>query len=439
MEKGTIQPLVERRSRRVRSMRTWFCVFWLVLLVGVTGMLAVGGQPDPAGLGRALDGPWRFHAGDNPGWADPGIDDRNWESVTLVSKPEVHDGDVGIPGYLDGWRAHGHPGLDGYGWYRRDVTLPQRGDVVLIGPPIVDDGYQAFWNGHPIGGIGDLSGPPSVSGTRPALMKLPAGQGRTGLLAIRAYMQPDPDRDDVSGGLRTVPFLATAANGEALYRAQWRRTIAGYVVDAAEPVAMLVLAGVALLSAPALRRPAFARWAALALVTSAGLRLGNAITAWSDLVNLPMLGWQNGIILAPLAKLAWTLAWNAWADGRDRRWVSLAAVAAWVALVVGALTQNHLLDSAGRAVFALSLAAIAIRVARHGEHRLLVLPAMLLTTTGLFAADLSALGVPGIWFPFEIGVSRSQYAYALLLPFLACAIAVAVKSSGEMGHERERV
>jgi hypothetical protein len=50
---------------------------------------------------------------------------------------------------------------------------------------------------------------------------------------------------------------------------------------------------------------------------------------------------------------------------------------------------------------------------------------MLLIATGLFAADLSSLGVPGIWFPFDIGVSRSQYAYALALPLLACALAAA--------------
>jgi hypothetical protein len=31
---------------------------------------------------------------------------------------------------------------------------------------------------------------------------------------------------------------------------------------------------------------------------------------------------------------------------------------------------------------------------------------------GLFAQELSALHVPGIWFPFGTGVSRTQYVYA---------------------------
>jgi hypothetical protein len=31
---------------------------------------------------------------------------------------------------------------------------------------------------------------------------------------------------------------------------------------------------------------------------------------------------------------------------------------------------------------------------------------------GLFATELSEIGFPGIWFPFGVGVSRTEYAYA---------------------------
>ena len=61
---------------------------------------------------------------------------------------------------------------------------------------------------------------------------------------------------------------------------------------------------------------------------------------------------------------------------------------------------------------------------------------MLLTATGLFAADLSALGVPGIWFPFNIGVSRSQYAYALALPLLALALFMTERAEVARRHSR---
>lgn len=416
-----------------RSTPLWFGVLWLVLLVGVVWMLAIGGRPDPAGAGQALDGPWRFRAGDNPAWAAPELDDRGWDTITLISRPETRDGDVGIPGYLDGWRARGHPDLGGYGWYRRQVALPQQGDLALVGPTAVDDGYEMFWNGHPVGGVGKLSGTPKVNTTRPLLVRLPAAHGgKTALLAIRAYMQPSVDRDRTSGGLRTVPVLAWSADGDKLVRAQWRRTIAGYVVDAVEPAAMLVLAIVAIFAAPAQARPGFARWMALALVASAGLRLGNAVSAWTDLLSLPMQLWLSNVLLAPLAKFAWAMTWNEWTSGKDRRWVSIVSVAAWLMMVAGALTHSQLPAELGRALSALALVAIAIRIARHGESRPLALTAMILTAIALFASDLSALGVPSIWFPFNIGVSRSQFAYSLALPLYAFALTAAGRGQGSL-------
>jgi len=406
--------------------RNAYWIFCLVLLVGMIGMLAVGGQPDPIGSSQVLDGPWRFRPGDNPAWADPRTDDRSWDRVTLPYRPDVHDGDVGIPGYLDGWRARGHPQLEGYGWYRKQVTLPPHGDLVLVGPPAVDDGYEMFWDGRPLGGIGRLSGSPQLGVTRPKIVSLPASSGaHTAVLAIRAFMQPGAGRDGQSGGLRTLPVLATAVQGEALYRAQWYRTIAGYIAEAVEPAAMLVLAVIALVAAPRLPRPAFARWLALALLASGCLRLGNAIIAWTDLLSQSELGWQNGVVFGPLSKWAWTIAWNHWTDGRDRRLISWTALAAGLALVASALADSPLMAGAGRALFALCLVAIAVRIVRRGDRKWLVLTAMALTAVFLFPADLSTLGVPGIWFPFNIGVSRSQYAYALALPLLAYLLAAA--------------
>ncbi len=409
-------------------MRNGFWILWLVLGLGVAGALWVGGQPDPRGLGQALDGAWRFHPGDNPAWAATGADDRDWDRLALVSDPSLRDGDVGIPGYFDGWRARGHHQLEGYGWYRRQVILPQQGDLVLAGPPVVDDGYEMFWDGQRIGGVGELSGSPKVGATRPLLVKLPPSGGKsTALLAIRTFMQPHMNRDGLSGGLRTVPVLASPAQGQALHQAQWRRTIAGYIVDAVEPLLMLLLVVMATFVARAPDHREFALWIGLALIASAGLRLGNAVTAWSDLVSLPRLSWQNGVILAPAAKLAWTLGWNAWVDGKDRRLVAFIAVAAWVLLVVGALVENPSLAAAGRALIALSLAVIGVRIACFGRRKVAALSAMALTSVGLFASDLSAMGLPGIWFPFNIGVSRSQYAYALALPVLAYVVAAAGK------------
>ena len=41
----------------------------------------------------------------------------------------------------------------------------------------------------------------------------------------------------------------------------------------------------------------------------------------------------------------------------------------------------------------------------------------------LFGGELlDPIGVPGIWFPFNIGVSRTQYVYAIAVPLVALLI-----------------
>lgn len=412
-----------------KRLRLSFCILAVIVLGVVVAVIAIGGRPDPIGPAVALDGSWRFHPGDNPAWADPRIDERDWDRLDLISLPGNRDDDVGLPGWLTGWHAHGHPKLEGYGWYRRHVALPAEGDLVLLGPTMVDDGYEMFWNGRPIGGIGRLGADPKVIGARPLLVRLPRPAGeRSGVLAIRTFMLPGLGRDGVSGGLRSVPTLATAAFGARVYRAQWMRSIAGYIVEVAIPAMMVLLAGIALAGARSTSRPNFARWLAVALVATAFLRLGNAVAAWTDLYGALTLGRQNAFVLSPLAMLAWTAAWNEWAEGRGRRAVLLCAIASWVARVIGAVFHLAALVTGARIVFILLFAVVAMWIAVRGERRAVALAAMAPIAVALFVSELSQLGIPTIWFPFNIGVTLTQYMYALavvLLPFALAKVGVA--------------
>jgi hypothetical protein len=393
------------------------------MLVAVVAVLAIGGRPDPAGPALVLDGAWRFHPGDDPSWADPRTDDRKWDRIDLISKPDNRDGDVGLPGYLPGWRARGHPDLEGYGWYRRRVALPPQGDLVLLGPTMVNDGYEMFWNGRPLGGIGRIGHDPRIVGVRPFLTKVPRSAGEhDGVLAIRTFMLPGYARDSQSGGLRSVPTLAESSFGHELYRAQWLRTIAGYIAEAALPIMMFLLAGIALVAAPSTARPRFARWLAVALVATAFLRLGNAIASWTDLMGVITLGRLNAYLWSPLAMLSWTAAWNEWTDGRERRLALLAAFGAWAMRIVAVAAHVHALDSIGRYVSIVLFVLIAARIIRFGERKLPALATMSVVAIALFINEISRLGVPDIWFPFNIGVTLTQYAYALSLPLLAFAL-----------------
>jgi len=68
------------------------------------------------------------------------------------------------------------------------------------------------------------------------------------------------------------------------------------------------------------------------------------------------------------------------------------------------------------------LALIVLRVVRSGPMRIMAVATMASILVAQFADELGSIGVPGIWFPFGIGVSRTQYAYAITTPLLALLI-----------------
>src|SRR5580765_6122598 len=184
----------------------------LVTLAIVIADLATGGRPEPPELRAAatlLNGPWRFRTGDDPHWADANTDDSDWETIDLTAAPGSHDGDVGLPDYVGGWMAHGHPGYTGYAWYRREVSVPAgRASWDILGPTLVEDGYEIYWNGQLLGGSGRLGPVPRVVGTRPLQFALPPDAASTrGVLAVRTYKLPGSATAD-GGGMHSAPILA---------------------------------------------------------------------------------------------------------------------------------------------------------------------------------------------------------------------------------------
>ena len=187
--------------------------------------LASGGRPDPPTLRAAatlLNGAWRFHIGDDPRWADANTDDSGWETIDLTATPGSHDDDVGLPDYVGGWMAHGHPGYHGYAWYRRAVMVPAGpSSWEILGPTLVENGYELYWNGQRLGGSGRLGAAPRVVGTRPMRFALPPDAGgNAGVLAVRAYMPPSSGVSADGGGMHSAPILAPRPISDALHRMQ---------------------------------------------------------------------------------------------------------------------------------------------------------------------------------------------------------------------------
>ena len=400
----------------------------LLIFALVTVDLAIGGRPDPPALRAAatlLNGHWKFHTGDDPSWARATSDDHSWDDIDLTAPPGSHDGDVGLPDYVGGWMAHGHPDYRGYAWYRLGVDVPPGPNSWdILGPTLVEEGYELYWNGQLLGGSGRLGPNPRVVGTRPTRFALPAdAAGTRGLLAIRVYMRPDAGAGPDGGGLHSAPILAPRPIADALHHVQWQRTIAGYVVDAIEPLAMFALIGLALWCRPRSSQPDFLMFASIALAFMAARRLNNAIVAWTDLQSLPTYAWLAKVMWAPIAG-AWILAWNRWCLPAWRS-VDAAAVVLAVAGLVSALMGWTDIVSGIRYCSIALLVVIGARIARNGPPlRVLSLITLASILAGQFGGELlDPLGIPGIWFPFGIGVSRTQYIYALVIPLLGLLFA----------------
>ncbi|MEN6346155.1 MAG: sugar-binding domain-containing protein [Armatimonadia bacterium] len=127
-----------------------------------------------------LAGEWRFHTGDSPSWALPGLDDSKWDRLQAPAL----------------WDSGGYADYDGYGWYRRDFTAPAsaaaHGLLMEIGG--VDDDDWVYLNGKLIGqGKGCY---------KRRLYPVPAGivHEGTNLIAVRIF------DGSMGGGLAVGPL-----------------------------------------------------------------------------------------------------------------------------------------------------------------------------------------------------------------------------------------
>jgi hypothetical protein len=159
-------------------------------------------------------------------------------------------------------------------------------------------------------------------------------------------------------------------------------------------------------------------FASIALALTAARRLSNAIVAWTDLEDLATYGWLASVMWVP-AVAAWTLAWNRWCL-RPWRSIDVSAVLLAVAGILGAVIHSAGVTHGSRLGSIALLVVIGARIARIGPMRPLALVTLVSIMAGQFGGELlDPIGVPGIWFPFGIGVSRTQYVYAIVIPLLA--------------------
>jgi hypothetical protein len=385
-----------------------------------------------------LNRPWKFHVGDDARWADPNFADGAWETVDLTPPPGAHDDDVGLSGYVPGWTANGHAGYWGYAWYRIRVRAfdPYGEPVSLAGPADVDGGYQLFVNGRLVGSSGSFAGAtPTEYSTLPRTFALEtnAGRGRkprsySALVALRVWTSREDAASPGAGGMHIAPVLGSAAGIDAIARLQWLELVRGFFLEILQAAVFVLLAVTAWSLMPFDRSDRAYGWLGAALVLTALHRANLAFFSWTNYESTWTYELAINVILIPLWFGAWTVAWLHWFALRRVTWPIAAAGALTLAYAVAQFVSGPMFGAAlgGGAAAAVQAATTVVRllflalmvfivgrgIGQNRAEGILALPAVVLVSIGLFAPELSAVDVPGIWFPFGTGVSRTQFAYA---------------------------
>jgi len=227
----------------------------------------------------ALDGFWRFHAGDDMRWADPAFDDSSWK---LLRSNED-------------WSQQGYANYGGLAWYRFTLTVPVgAGPLALYLPPI-STSYQVFADGRPISQYGGLPPHQLVYTKAPRLIELPsARKGQPIVIAIRVWQWLYGSQGTEGMALGGGP-IGTARVGEQGILREWaslQDKASFWNSSATHFIAMtLLVGGLAGLSLFALRRNEREYlWFALYEILNA---------AYIELFNAEFSGrfavWQHGL------------------------------------------------------------------------------------------------------------------------------------------------
>jgi hypothetical protein len=121
-----------------------------------------------------LDGPMRFHTGDDPNWSKPGFDDSSWPLISSESD----------------WSAQGYKDYGGFAWYRFKVILPPEHAQLGLYIPRIMTSYQVFADGKLVGSFGGFPPNATIYDLHRHLVLLPQNQADDLEIAIRVWHWP---------------------------------------------------------------------------------------------------------------------------------------------------------------------------------------------------------------------------------------------------------
>ncbi len=398
-------------------------------------------------LGNAtveLTGPWRFHIGDNPAWAQPGFDDSSWSTMDLTPPNGSYDPYNGTSGFVPGWTVRGYPHYSGFAWYRLQLDLRNSagGALTLKMPQNVDDAYQVYANGRFVGEFGRFSGRDVTDYlARPCAFTLPADIGSGPLtIAVRMWMNAHtPLIETAAGGLHGPPVLGQTQAVMAMQRLDlddFDRSESSQLFEAA----ILLLAIVVAFSLYAMDRAESAYlWLGVNCVVILLTICTRHLAYISTLISAAQFIFLRDVILFPAQMALWIFFWDCWFR-LDRKKLLYRAVLTLIALLAlgtaleraplyGRLLPVHALIWDPPFVLALKLLLGAALlwvtyrgVLKNRTEGLLALLPVLLIGVAQYQYELQLFHAPILFFVFGYTFTANQIATTLSLAIVTALL-----------------
>ncbi|HWG22450.1 MAG TPA: SpoIIE family protein phosphatase [Terracidiphilus sp.] len=296
----------------------------LILLVLLATLVSRAQSRDShARIGNSvvvLTGPWKFHPGDDPGWADAKADDSQWGTMDLTPPAGSYDPTTGASGFTSGWTRKGYPKLIGFAWYRLRVDVEndaqaQVSALALTMPIDFDDAYQVYVNGQLIGEFGKFnSRPVEYYNAQPRAFDLPKGVSSGPMvIAIRVWMDSaTPLLQSDAGGLHGPPMLGQASAIDAMLRLEWdavNRTEVGNLLNAVLMILAAIL-GIVLFWLDR-KDPAYF-WLAMACLATFLVRFTTVTGYYTTVMPMVQETVLEDVGLQSLGLGLWALFWGYW-------------------------------------------------------------------------------------------------------------------------------
>ncbi len=372
------------------------CRYWSFTLIFAIGLLlsahAQFQDASSAGGPLTVTAPWRFHTGDDPGWASPNFDDSQWPLLRMDRS----------------WSEQGYSGHTGFAWYRIRLQLPASNMPLALGLDWAASSEEIYADGQKIAEMGRMQPEPNwlvhLPGSNVVVSIPPRLYGHTIQLAIRTWQTPRSGPRFGSGSA-TLPLLGTAQAIGELHNLTVAQSLFTFLPDLILMVVAIVI-GLSSFGLFVLRPRAMEyAWAALYLFSEASMRGFNLYRlAHPMLMSVSVLTVET---LSGAATIFWLLlVWGFMNARKDRLFLAgiLLALCMPLAtfLVIGGVTtiarvfvlRAFLILSVGLIIFARLL-----QEARRGNRdaQLFLIPFLLYSVMDVVALIRGALHYAGLF------------------------------------------